>query len=127
MHFQRFVHTTPLGYRRTFCGEQAVDVGLAIAITAHELRAQLVDAGEQLATLVRAGLLELVECIGVANELVLAERRQVVVAGAISALNTGAPFMFGKADSALGGSVLQFARAVDKPAAVAATTAVALR
>ena len=35
--------------------------------------------------------------------------------GAISALNTGAPFMFGKADSALGGSVLQFAKAVDKP------------
>jgi pilus assembly protein CpaE len=35
--------------------------------------------------------------------------------GAISALNTGAPFMFGKADSALGGSVLQFARTVDKP------------
>ncbi|MGZ8437311.1 MAG: response regulator [Candidatus Limnocylindrales bacterium] len=46
--------------------------------------------------------------------------------GAISALNTGAPFMFGKADSALGGSVLQFARTVDKPAA-AATTAVAVR
>jgi pilus assembly protein CpaE len=46
--------------------------------------------------------------------------------GAISALNTGAPFMFGKADSALGGSVLQFARAVDKPA-VSATRAVALR
>ena len=35
--------------------------------------------------------------------------------GAISALNTGAPFMFGNADSALGGSVLQFARTVDKP------------
>ena len=46
--------------------------------------------------------------------------------GAISALNTGAPFMFGKADSALGGSVLQFARTVDKPVA-AATTAVAVR
>ncbi|MBI3749773.1 MAG: response regulator [Chloroflexi bacterium] len=46
--------------------------------------------------------------------------------GAISALNTGAPFMFGKADSALGGSVLQFARTVDKPAA-SATKAVALR
>ena len=30
--------------------------------------------------------------------------------GAISALNTGAPFMFTKADSALGGSLLQFAR-----------------
>ncbi len=36
--------------------------------------------------------------------------------GAISALNSGAPFMFTKADSALGGSLLQFARAVDKPA-----------
>ena len=46
--------------------------------------------------------------------------------GAISALNTGAPFMYGKADSALGGSVLQFARTVDKPAATA-TKAVALR
>ena len=34
--------------------------------------------------------------------------------GAISALNTGAPFMFTKSDSALGGSVLQFAKAVDK-------------
>jgi pilus assembly protein CpaE len=39
--------------------------------------------------------------------------------GAISALNTGAPFMFTKSDSALGGSLLQFARSVDKPAAVA--------
>jgi hypothetical protein len=37
--------------------------------------------------------------------------------GAISALNSGAPFMFTKADSALGGSLLQFARTVDKPAA----------
>jgi pilus assembly protein CpaE len=46
--------------------------------------------------------------------------------GAISALNTGAPFMFGKADSPLGGSVLQFARAVDKPA-TPATKAVAIR
>src|SRR2546428_8493130 len=46
--------------------------------------------------------------------------------GAISALNTGAPVMFGKADSALGGSVLQFARTVDKPA-LAAATAVARR
>ena len=34
--------------------------------------------------------------------------------GAISALNTGAPFMFSKADSLLGRSVLDFARAVDK-------------
>ena len=46
--------------------------------------------------------------------------------GAISALNSGAPFMFTKADSALGGSVLLFAKAVDK-AAVARTTAVAVR
>ena len=30
--------------------------------------------------------------------------------GAISALNSGAPFMFMKADSALGGSLLHFAR-----------------
>ena len=37
--------------------------------------------------------------------------------GAISALNSGAPFMFTKADSALGSSVLGFARGVDKPAA----------
>jgi pilus assembly protein CpaE len=37
--------------------------------------------------------------------------------GAISALNTGAPFMAEKADSVLGRSVLDFARAVDKPAA----------
>ena len=40
--------------------------------------------------------------------------------GAISALNSGAPFMFTKADSALGASLLQFARAVDKPVAAAA-------
>jgi pilus assembly protein CpaE len=46
--------------------------------------------------------------------------------GAISALNTGAPFMFGKADSPLGGSVLQFARTVDKPAA-ATSKVVAVR
>ena len=38
--------------------------------------------------------------------------------GAISALNSGAPFMFTKADSLLGRSLLDFARAVDKaPAA----------
>ena len=45
--------------------------------------------------------------------------------GAISALNSGAPFMFTKADSALGSSVLGFARGVDKPAAAvpAAVTA----
>ncbi len=34
--------------------------------------------------------------------------------GAISALNSGAPFMTGKADSVLGRSVLDFARAVDR-------------
>jgi pilus assembly protein CpaE len=34
--------------------------------------------------------------------------------GAISALNTGAPFMIGKGDSVLGRSVLDFAKAVDK-------------
>lgn len=39
--------------------------------------------------------------------------------GAISALNTGAPFMAGKADSVLGRSVLDFARAVDKAAGAA--------
>ncbi len=36
--------------------------------------------------------------------------------GAISALNSGAPFMFGKADTPLGRSVLEFARGIDKPA-----------
>src|SRR6187549_2500027 len=41
--------------------------------------------------------------------------------GAISALNSGAPFMFTKADSALGSSLLHFARGIDKPAAVPAT------
>jgi pilus assembly protein CpaE len=35
--------------------------------------------------------------------------------GAISALNSGAPFMFGKADTPLGRSVLEFARGIDKP------------
>ena len=44
--------------------------------------------------------------------------------GAISALNSGAPFMFTKADSALGGSMLHFARTVDKPAAAALTVPV---
>jgi pilus assembly protein CpaE len=43
--------------------------------------------------------------------------------GAISALNSGAPFMFTKADSALGGSLLQFAKAVDKPVAQLAIAA----
>jgi len=37
--------------------------------------------------------------------------------GAISALNTGAPFMISKGDTVLGRSVLDFARAVDKGAA----------
>ena len=36
--------------------------------------------------------------------------------GAISALNSGAPFMVSKADSVLGRSVLDFAKAIDKPA-----------
>ena len=45
--------------------------------------------------------------------------------GAISALNSGAPFMFTKADSALGGSLLQFARSVDKPSSPATQAAVA--
>jgi pilus assembly protein CpaE len=40
--------------------------------------------------------------------------------GAISALNSGSPFMFTKADSPLGSSLLQFTRSVDKPEAVAA-------
>src|SRR6476659_4669975 len=41
--------------------------------------------------------------------------------GAISALNSGAPFMFTKADSLLRRSLLDFARTVDKaPAAAAA-------
>ena len=34
--------------------------------------------------------------------------------GAISALNSGAPFMFTKANSLLGRSLLEFARTVDK-------------
>jgi pilus assembly protein CpaE len=40
--------------------------------------------------------------------------------GAISALNSGAPFMFTKADSLLGRSLLEFARVLDKQAAGAA-------
>ncbi len=41
--------------------------------------------------------------------------------GAISALNSGAPFMFTKADSLLGRSMLEFARVIDRaPAAQAA-------
>jgi pilus assembly protein CpaE len=43
--------------------------------------------------------------------------------GAISALNSGAPFMFTKADSALGSSLLHFARAVDKQTVAAAEPA----
>jgi pilus assembly protein CpaE len=46
--------------------------------------------------------------------------------GAISALNSGAPFMFTKADSLLGRSLLDFCRAVDK-AQPATTTSTALR
>ena len=37
--------------------------------------------------------------------------------GAISALNSGSPFVFSKADSALGTSLVQFAKSIDKPAA----------
>ena len=47
--------------------------------------------------------------------------------GAISALNSGAPFMFTKADSPLGASVLQFVRSVDKVAAAARAQPVAAR
>src|SRR3954454_16738286 len=43
--------------------------------------------------------------------------------GAISALNTGDPFMFTKADSSLGASLLHFARAVDKQTVAAAEPA----
>ncbi|HEV7604336.1 MAG TPA: response regulator [Candidatus Limnocylindrales bacterium] len=41
--------------------------------------------------------------------------------GAISALNSGEPFMFTKADSPLGASMLHFARSLDKPVSAAAT------
>jgi pilus assembly protein CpaE len=44
--------------------------------------------------------------------------------GAISALNSGSPFMFTKADSPLGASLLQFARSVDKSVGVEAPAAV---
>ena len=47
--------------------------------------------------------------------------------GAISALNSGAPFMFTKADSLLGRSLLDFARVVDKEPAAAAAAAVVAR
>ncbi len=43
--------------------------------------------------------------------------------GAISALNSGAPFMFTKADSILGRSLLDFARAVEKGTTVGGPTA----
>jgi pilus assembly protein CpaE len=45
--------------------------------------------------------------------------------GAISALNTGAPFMLTKADSLLGRSMLEFARIVDKQPIPASQTALA--
>jgi pilus assembly protein CpaE len=47
--------------------------------------------------------------------------------GAISALNSGAPFMFTKADSLLGRSMLDFARIVDKSAPTGATEAALAR
>src|SRR3954465_5019701 len=46
--------------------------------------------------------------------------------GAISSLNSGAPFMFTKADSLLGRSLLEFARVVDKAPLAAAAGAPAL-
>jgi pilus assembly protein CpaE len=45
--------------------------------------------------------------------------------GAISALNSGAPFMFTKADSLLGRSLLDFARVVDKAPVAAAQSVLA--
>ena len=47
--------------------------------------------------------------------------------GAISALNSGAPFMFTKADSVLGRAILDFARVVDKAAPKVAGQPVAAR
>ena len=47
--------------------------------------------------------------------------------GAISALNSGAPFMFTKADSVLGRAILEFARVVDKAAPREAGVPVAAR
>ena len=47
--------------------------------------------------------------------------------GAISALNSGAPFMFTRADSVLGRSLLQFARGVDKSAPRAPARALTAR
>ncbi|HLA15695.1 MAG TPA: response regulator [Candidatus Limnocylindrales bacterium] len=45
--------------------------------------------------------------------------------GAIGALNNGAPFMYSKADSPLGRSLLEFAKEIDKTATVAALPALA--
>ena len=47
--------------------------------------------------------------------------------GAISALNSGAPFMFTKSDSVLGRAILEFARVVDKAGAREAGQPVAAR
>ena len=47
--------------------------------------------------------------------------------GAISSLNSGAPFMFTKADSLLGRSLLDFGRAIEKQATAQITTPVAAR
>ncbi|HEY7589410.1 MAG TPA: response regulator [Candidatus Limnocylindrales bacterium] len=47
--------------------------------------------------------------------------------GAISALNSGAPFMFTKADSLLGRSLLEFAKIVDKGAPASAAQPVPVR
>ena len=47
--------------------------------------------------------------------------------GAISALNSGAPFMFTKADSPLGRSLLDFARQLDKQGQVTGTPVGATR
>jgi len=47
--------------------------------------------------------------------------------GAISALNTDAPFMFTKADSVLGRSMLDFARTIDKGSRAGATQAAPAR
>jgi hypothetical protein len=47
--------------------------------------------------------------------------------GAISALNSGNPFMFTKVDSPLGASVLQFVRGIDKIGLAAQATPVGAR
>ena len=53
---------------------------------------------------------------GASHRRVVASEHQIVneYRGAISSLNTGAPFMAAKADSVLGRSVMDFAKAVDK-------------